>query len=336
MNQTYKIDLLNIFLMVISFVLAIIIPFKLFLFSYAFLGPLHYLTEINWLNQKNFFLEKKKRFVGIAISFGLFLTLMNSIGLYKMEVSMFSAWTESSLYQKLVPWTTNFIFILFLFSLIIIFVKKEKWALFSIPLLAILSLYFVEKQSYVILFGVFIPTIIHVYFFTAFFILYGALKSKSTWGIVSFFVLMSVMLFFSYDFKFTWFQYDADITKAYMASNFHVVNYHIANLFNTYDNTHPFVLADQLGLKIQAFIAFAYTYHYLNWFTKTSTIQWHRMNTRNAIIIGIVWIISVALYYIDYKLGVILLLYLSFLHVFLEFPLNFVSIKGIVTQLRER
>ena len=29
--------------------------------------------------------------------------------------------------------------------------------------------------------------------------------------------------------------------------------------------------------KVQAFLAFAYTYHYLNWFSKTLIIKWHQV-----------------------------------------------------------
>jgi hypothetical protein len=41
------------------------------------------------------------------------------------------------------------------------------------------------------------------------------------------------------------------------------------------------------------------------------------------------WIISIALYIYDYNLGLQVLFFLSFLHVFLEFPLNVVSFTGI-------
>ena len=85
-----------------------------------------------------------------------------------------------------------------------------------------------------------------------------------------------------------------------------------------------------------SFIAFAYTYHYLNWFSKTSIIQWHKINTKKLIVLIIIWIFSVVLYYINYKLGFIVLLTLSFLHVFIEFPLNIISIREIFSELKNR
>ena len=52
-------DVLNLGLMLVALALAFILPFWLFLFSYAVLGPLHYLTEIGWLNKKQFFTTSK-------------------------------------------------------------------------------------------------------------------------------------------------------------------------------------------------------------------------------------------------------------------------------------
>ena len=34
------------------------------------------------------------------------------------------------------------------------------------------------------------------------------------------------------------------------------------------------------GLAIMRFIAFAYAYHYLNWFSKTAVIRWHAAAVR--------------------------------------------------------
>ena len=50
-----NIDSINIVLMLFSFVAALLFPFELFLFSYIILGPLHYMTELSWLRERNFF-----------------------------------------------------------------------------------------------------------------------------------------------------------------------------------------------------------------------------------------------------------------------------------------
>src|SRR5258708_33571545 len=53
------IDILNFFLIWFTPVLALAWPFQLFLFSYIVIGPLHYLTEINWLDKQKYFLQSK-------------------------------------------------------------------------------------------------------------------------------------------------------------------------------------------------------------------------------------------------------------------------------------
>ena len=65
--NTDQINYINIGLMLVSAVLAFILPFELFLFSYAVLGPLHYLTEIGWLHKKNYFTKGKYDFIFLSI-----------------------------------------------------------------------------------------------------------------------------------------------------------------------------------------------------------------------------------------------------------------------------
>ena len=48
------------------------------------------------------------------------------------------------------------------------------------------------------------------------------------------------------------------------------------------------------------------------------------------------WVLSLALYVWNYKTGFIALYCLSFLHVFLEFPLNHLTFVGIVKELKQR
>src|SRR3979409_776275 len=52
---TNEVNYLNVGLMVVACILAYLIPFHVFLFAYAVLGPLHYLTEISWLHDRNYF-----------------------------------------------------------------------------------------------------------------------------------------------------------------------------------------------------------------------------------------------------------------------------------------
>lgn len=84
---------------------------------------------------------------------------------------------------------------------------------------------------------------------------------------------------------------------------------------------------------MQSFIAFAYTYHYFNWFSKTSVIKWHQVPKNKLAISLVVWVTSVGLFAVDYRLGFAASFALSVLHILLEFPLNYVSIHGVFTTL---
>jgi hypothetical protein len=87
---------------------------------------------------------------------------------------------------------------------------------------------------------------------------------------------------------------------------------------------------------MQIFFAYAYTYHYLNWFSKTKIINWHKVPKKYLIASVGIWILAVALYFYNYKIGLMALFFLSVLHVFLEFPLNHLTFIGIFKELKAR
>jgi hypothetical protein len=89
------------------------------------------------------------------------------------------------------------------------------------------------------------------------------------------------------------------------------------------------VFYSSIGIMLMRFIAFAYLYHYLNWFSKTEIIQWHKVPKLRFASVILLWVISSVFYAYDYSLGLSLLFFLSFSHVLLEFPLNIISIVGI-------
>jgi len=101
-------------------------------------------------------------------------------------------------------------------------------------------------------------------------------------------------------------------------------------LETTLTSERALVYATNAGFIVMRFIAFAYTYHYLNWFSKTSVIQWHKVPKKTLYITLVLWVFSVVLYVIDYNIGLKALYFLSFLHVFFEFPLNITSFQGII------
>lgn len=308
------INITNIGLMLFSTVLAFVIPFKLFLFVYAVLGPLHYLTEISWLDRKNFFIEKKWQ-IWPYLLVALLLT-----------ISMFNEKTSLRFYS------TTFMVGVVVYTLFITLSKRYVFSALAGLIAVILCLILkVDRMfSIVIAFSVFLPTIVHVFVFTGVFVLFGAIKTRSVSGFISFAVFILCALSFGF----------IDLPnnellsltqKGYIQRYFIALNQSLAELFGTPMATgskEDYFSVPGL-ITIQRFIAFAYTYHYLNWFSKTTVIKWHEISKVRMGVILFLWILSVAAYYIDYRLGFVLLFTLSMLHVFLEFPLNVISFKGV-------
>lgn len=308
-----QINYINIGLMFISAILAFVLPFELFLFSYAVLGPLHYLTEIGWLHKKNYYTKGKYDF--------LFLSVLCALVFYFSFIS-----TKHS--NSLVP---NIILYGFLSSLLFVFVKDNFYRI-VLGLLALVGIVISKTgDNYFIWIGVFLPTIIHVLLFTWIFMFYGVLKHKSFSGYLSVAVLAMISLsFFIIKAPELQYQVTSYVSKSY--DLFNLLNKFLIDLFNLKTETTDYdtvIYNTNAGFIVMRFIAFAYTYHYLNWFSKTSVIQWYKVPKNTLIITLVLWLFSVTLYLIDYNLGLKALYFLSFLHVFLEFPLNITSFQGV-------
>ena len=120
-----------------------------------------------------------------------------------------------------------------------------------------------------------------------------------------------------------------EVGETYNESKFLNLNGVLTNMFNGFVNG-KFMVLSPVGIKVQIFIAFAYTYHYLNWFSKTSIIGWRdSLNKKSSLYIGVLWIAAVVLYLYDFYTGLVALYFLSILHVLFEFPLNVVTIKAL-------
>ena len=397
-----KINYQNIGLMFVAMISAYFFPFETFLLAYAFLGPLHYLTEISWLHDRQYFTKGKYDFIpllliGIALSYAAFA---KDAG---FDMDFYETFVELGLFDKLL--------VLALFSsLLFAFVKNLPVKIFSILFLFIfISGWFSDdnkeaNQSSTFVFALtsLVPTLIHVYVFTGLFMLYGALKSRSKSGLISvlavvvipiilvfflpvnagknqitkygkdsyyaggegfFYTNVSIMDHFKLinDPYLTNKQYlDSIVNKKSANNQFPAAeklritdslknklneNFIVPNPDNEYYmkpipmkmaipiNTKEYywssVFFSTFGTMLMRFIAFAYLYHYLNWFSKTEVIRWHKVPKVRLIIIIILWLFACVLYAYNYAMGLSFLFFLSFTHVLLEFPLNMVSIVGI-------
>ena len=307
------VNVTNMGLMLFSTVIAFIIPFKLFLFVYAVLGPLHYLTEISWLDKRSYFIARKTyAWPCLLISILLTIALFN----------------ERSVIRY---YSTSLIAAVVVYTLSISISKKHILSLLLTTGVFVLFTFFkVDKLlPFVLTFSVFLPTVVHVFVFTGIFVLSGALKTKNTSGFISFGIFMLCALSFCF-IQVPNTEIVSVEEKGYISKYFITLNQSLADLFGvTHAGTHEEFFTLPGLVAVQRFIAFAYTYHYLNWFSKTTIIKWHEVSKSRLLLITVLWVLSVACYYIDYRLGFMILFMLSMLHVFLEFPLNIVSVKGV-------
>jgi hypothetical protein len=356
MTMDNRINYINIGLMLISCMAAFIMPFEVFLFAYAFMGPLHYLTEISWLHDKNYYTKGKYDY-WILVGIGVFISLEYLT--YKFGLWPFNSEENKEMAQG---WNLGdkLLFLAFFGALIMAFVKNLYVKLVCLFLIFLISNgVFMPNEdgeksdsNLLYIFSSFVPTLIHVYVFTGLFMLFGALKARSKSGIwsVVVFVICPILLIALFRDQ-TFINVTQYGMKAYgnhtSSDGFFDLNQSILyRYFNPQDilKTVPgidvskdseatlwnaLIYKSQAGILLMRFIAFAYMYHYLNWFSKTEIIRWHKVPKIRFVAVIALWVASVVLYVIDYSLGLRWLFFLSFTHVLLEFPLNFVSFVGI-------
>ncbi|MFY7945159.1 MAG: hypothetical protein ACOVNZ_11280 [Crocinitomicaceae bacterium] len=395
-----KINFSNIGLMLITAVCAYFYPFETFLLAYAYLGPLHYLTEISWLHDRNYFSKGKYDFLVLLIV-GVLLSVAAFSKDFGFNTAFYDSFVSMNLFDKLLVFA--------LFSSILFALVQNL----IIKIISILFLYvFVsgwlspenaaQQSENTAIFALtsLVPTLIHVYLFTGLFMLFGALKYRSKsglWQMVGFVVIPLILVFYlPVNIK------NSNLTEygknAYYAKGdgFFMTNISIMDHFKLIDEPNltnkqfldsvvnnnksgyppeqrarisdslkgklnqdyivensrseyfgrsiplryaipvdvknyfwDSVFFSTIGIMLMRFIAFAYMYHYLNWFSKTEVIKWHKVPKVRLIAIVVIWLAASIFYAYDYSLGLSLLFFLSFTHVLLEFPLNIFSIVGI-------
>jgi hypothetical protein len=292
-----RINRVNIGLMVGAAAVACTLPFEVFLASYAILGPLHYLTQISWLHDRGYYATSRWD--------GAMLAALGVVAL--------------AAYEGWLPWRGSTL-TAFGIGILCVFVRHPVVKVAGLVSLVALTEPLYEWRGVRII-SAFLPTVIHVYVFTGLFILAGTLKSPrpSGWASLATYVACG-----------------GGLLVVQPASVYTPSAYALANLgpFGSLvddmaalvpgEGEHPALVA------IGRFLAFAYTYHYLNWFSKTEIIRWHEMSRVRMGVIGVLWVLSVALYAYDYAVGLTALFFLSVTHVFLEFPLDVRTLREVL------
>jgi len=330
-NMSIKqVDILNIGLILLSGILAYNFPLEVFIFSLAILGPLHYLTEINWLDKKNYFTSVKKKY-WLIIAVVSTLVVVTPHLYFEFNTEQPSLLLDFFLFIN--KWSNAAIFICFAISIGFLFIRKTTgWILLSIIAL-IVAILLNRFNVYSDMLGLFVPTIIHVYLFTLIFMLYGAKKSSSKYGYYA--VIMAILVpivFTVVNVNPDGYLFDDRLKSIFLENRLHVTPALFSKYIGISDGT-SFYFYERMELRLMMFISFIYLYHYLNWFSKTSIISWHKnLTLKTSLIIGTIWIVLLILFLIDYRIGFLSALLFSFLHVILELPLNMVSIKEVFTK----
>lgn len=402
LDKDARINYINIGLMAITACSAYFFPFETFLLAYAFLGPLHYLTEISWLHDRNYFTKGKYDYLVLLI-IGVLLSYASFSNDFNFNTEFYNIFAKQNLFDILLV-LALFSAILFAFvenliiKVIIIFFLYAYIAGWLSPDNAAEN----SSSTVVFAFTSLLPTLIHVYLFTALFMLYGALKARSKTGLLSVvaLIIFPILLVFMAPVNAKT-NYISNYGKeAYYANGegFFYTNVSILDHFKLMDepmltnkqfldsvvnknspnnpyspeqraaitaslqdklnenfiNDNPeneyynkpvparfyipvdsknyfwsFVFFSEIGIMLMRFIAFAYLYHYLNWFSKTEIIRWHKVPKARFAAVILLWLAACGAYAYSYEVGLSFLFFLSFTHVLLEFPLNIVSIAGI-------
>lgn len=311
MKRTNGTEITNIILIIVSAIFAFICPFQTFLFVYAFLGPLHYLTEINWLQQRNYFLENKTNVYYLFIPILLIGSIVYIPSLFFLK--------------SIIPFLIFFTFLVAIFNPTENKKLYTNWIFISLTIAGFVTLMFYRKKFHTA-FSIFLPSLIHVFIFTGIFILSGFLKTRNKLSLLTFIVFIVTSLCLITDnLNSTFFM--EDIGNTY--NSFEELNVAVFSILNKEILASQDIYFSNFGIRTMQIIAFAYTYHYLNWFSKTSIIQWHKTSKTKIYAILLIWILSVVLYIYNYKTGLYWLYLLSLTHVILEFPLNIISVKNL-------
>ena len=290
----------NFLALILSATAAMLAPLQTFIFVYAFVGPLHYLTEIAWLRKKDFYfgegLVSPRWYTAIAA----LLCIAASIDFY--------------LHRGITGYAIGILLVLSLSARV-----KNPWILLAALLSGYIAKFFVH--GLVLFIGAILPTIVHVYLFTGLFMLSGLIREKHktvlAWLNPILLAVLPVALLMA-----TWHYTAPAAYWIHAESGFSALHGYLVGLLG--HNLHPdsTILADNAAAGVLRFLAFIYLYHYLNWFAKTELLQWHRVSARTWSLIAVLYAISIGCYLWNFVIGFYIVNFLSLLHIFLEFPLN--------------
>jgi hypothetical protein len=302
-----RINVVNIGLMIASAVLACTMPFEVFLLSYAILGPLHYLTQISWLHDREYFATNRLDWVPLVL---LGLTWFDAMYTHRL------GWDGAPVAAAG-------------FGVVAAFVRHPIVKLSALVVGVALSLPLLDWLPGRLFFGVLLTTVIHVYVFTGLFILAGSMKSRSRTGYLSFCVFLACGIGLLVIQPSTTYE-----PSAWARTNLGP----FSGIVTTTSRLVPEAAAAHGAGRDRRFLAFApHTYHYLNWFSRRASSAGNEIGAgthggdRRALVC-LARALRVRLTRLDSRRSSSL----SVTHVFLEFPLDARTAIDVVTGPRSR
>lgn len=295
-------DAVHLGLMCVALALAYLVPFELLLLSYVVLGPAHYLTEISWLHDRKFFLPHR----GVALALVAIAIAITPI--------------ENGFWFGISIWLT------FVACAVLAAAATAAEVTVLLIVAVVITAMLATGGSHLIILGTLLPTLIHVSLFTLVFMAVGAMRGGSRAQALLILVYLGGIA----------------LIVALPPSAATIVP-KFGEIAHAYFGGVAPVLGDALGIpglkldgRITGLLAFAYTYHYLNWFIKADVIRWADVPRVRLALVAAGSAVSTGLYFYDYFLGFSVLLGLSLLHVVLEFPLNSIALRQLGTMGAQR
>ena len=288
-------DAVHFAMMLAAFGLTYLLPFELVLLSYVFLGPAHYLTEISWLHDRNYFLPHR----GIALAL--------------IVVALAASFVQNPTWFGVVVW------IAFIACAVLAGARTALQGMIMVMAALVATAFLASQGLGFAIVGVLLPTLIHVSLFTLVFMALGAARARSTaqFGLVAAYLAAIVLIVLIPPSSAT-----AIPTLAKLAhDSFGNVPQALGRALGAPDL--------RLDARLTGLLSFVYTYHYLNWFIKADVIRWADVPKWRLVLVVACSVAATAFYFYDYVLGFALLLGLSLTHVLLEFPLNSVSLRQL-------
>ncbi|MES2391820.1 MAG: hypothetical protein V4555_09270 [Acidobacteriota bacterium] len=294
--------------LVVSGVAAAVAPLQVFLLAYVLLGPFHYLTEIAWLKKKKFYfgdgLVSPRMYAwlagGLAVVGAADFVVRHGLSFWVIGALLllsFSVWVRN---------------------------------LYVLATIAVAGVVAKElSPAVVVLVAVIVPTVVHVFFFTWIFTVSGALRSKGLgWArwvnpVLTLAIPVGLVLATVH------YRAPGALWVRGEAASFEPFHQYLAGLWHHTLRMDGGLLADPVVAALLRLSAFAYLFHYLNWFAKVDLLEWHKLPLRSWVVLLTLYAASLGVYGFGFATGILVANFLSLLHVLLEFPLDWRTLRFV-------